>query len=321
LPEQIWQIIERSWSQSLAWQEFTSAMRIALPRHENTRRNPDQDPSKWAVLPGLCCHAAGGRIHWANDIAAAWLLFYIAADIMDTVEDSDLPQEWWQEIGPGAAINVASGYFFCAARLLESLHQNNKTSLIATEIIDRLTNGFLVMCSGQQRDLTERYPSIKSYWQIAEAKSGEFFGMACWAGARLSTGHYSKLKRYQDFGRYLGSLIQLLDDLEEFKCLREIRSAQEWQNMRKSLPFVYALEVFPEVKRKRLVDLLDQGPDEESTVDEATHLLEESGVVVYLLAEMERNRNSAKQCLLDANPDEKAAEYFDGLLNKLVPKS
>lgn len=296
-------------------------MRTALPRSENTRQIPDQDPFDWAVLPGLCCQAAGGKLHWANDIAAAWLLFYIAADIMDTVEDSDQPANWWQDIGPGAAINVASGFFFCAARILESLHQKRKINRIAPEIIDRLTNGFLVMCSGQQRDLTERILSLSSYWNIAEAKSGEFFGMACWAGARLGTDDHALLERYQDFGRYLGSLIQILDDLEEFNRLREIRSAHEWQNMRKSLPFVYAFEVFPEVNRNRLFYLLNQEPDISDTVDEAIKLLEESGVVVYLLAEIERNRNLAKQSLLATNPEEFAAGYLEKLLNKLGPKS
>ena len=143
--------------------------------------------------------------------------------------------------------------------------------------------------------------------------------MACWAGARLSTDDQFLITRYQDFGRYLGRLIQVLDDLEEFNHLNKIRSAQEWQSLRKTLPFVYALEVFPEIDRNRLIDLLNQDPEVAGTVDEAIQLLEESGVVVYLLAEIERNRNLAKQSLLEANPEEFSAGYLVELLNKLGP--
>lgn len=296
-------------------------MQTALPRSRNRGEKSKQDPSKWAVLPGLCCQAAGGRIQWANEIAAAWLLFYIAADIMDTIEDSDQPPEWWQELGPGAAINIASGYFFSAARILDSLYRSSKTDQIAPEIVDSLLNGFLVMCSGQQRDLTESNLSLKSYWQIAEAKSGEFFGMACWAGARLNTADNGLLELYKNFGLYLGSLIQLLDDLEEYNQINKIRSAQDWFNLRKSLPFVYAVEVFPKAKSDRLIELLDQGTENTEAVDEIIRLLEESGVVVYLLAEMERNRNLAKQSLMETNPEEGAAVYLKNLLEKLGPRS
>jgi len=43
--------------------------------------------------------------------------------------------------------------------------------------------------------------------------------------------------------------------------------------------------------------------------------------VVYLLAEMERNRNLAKQSLMEANPEEGAAGYLENLLEKLGPRS
>ncbi|MFN2158934.1 MAG: polyprenyl synthetase family protein [Anaerolineales bacterium] len=321
MPEQIWQIIEGSWSQSQAWPEFKAAMRSALPRNTKRRKNADQDPSRWAILPGLCCHSAGGQIQWANDIAAAWLLFYIAADIMDTIEDCDQPEKWWQELGPGAAINVASGHFFSAAHLLDSLHKKSRTSRIATEIIERLTSGFLIMCSGQQRDLTEKSLSLESYWQITRAKSGEFFGMACWAGARLATGDIFILERYQEFGHHLGSLIQILDDLEEFNHIHEIRSRQTWQNLRKSLPFVYAFEVFPAEKKNLLLELLNQDPADATVIDEMIRLLEETGVVVYLLAEMERYRALAKKSLARANPVRNAAEYLERMLIKLGPNN
>ncbi len=145
--------------------------------------------------------------------------------------------------------------------------------------------------------------------------------MACWAGARLNTADNGLLELYKNFGLYFGSLIQLLDDLEEFNQIYKIRSAQDWFNLRKSLPFVYTFEVFPEAKSDRLIELLDQRSENTEAVDEIIRLLEESGIVVYLLAEMERYRNLAKQSLMEANPEESAAGYLENLLEKLGPRS
>jgi hypothetical protein len=44
--------------------------------------------------------------------AAAWLLFYAAAHLMDSLEDRDDPDPWWQALGPSAAINIATGLYF-----------------------------------------------------------------------------------------------------------------------------------------------------------------------------------------------------------------
>ncbi|HSF81459.1 MAG TPA: hypothetical protein VLA49_09505, partial [Anaerolineales bacterium] len=68
-----------------------------------------------AGLPALCCQAAGGKPAWADAVTAAWLCFYQAAHLMDSLQDQDEPEPWWTEAGPGVALNVASGLYFSAA--------------------------------------------------------------------------------------------------------------------------------------------------------------------------------------------------------------
>ena len=79
------------------------------------------DSSVWSALPGLCCQAAGGRAQLAEPVAAAWLLFYVAAHLMDDLEDQDNPDPWWRSLGPGAAINIATGLYFSAGLALQEL--------------------------------------------------------------------------------------------------------------------------------------------------------------------------------------------------------
>ena len=163
-------------------------MQMIIPRGAAEGIQVEQDSSKWAILPGLCCQSAGGQAEWANDIAAAWLLFYIAADIMDTVEDLDQPDAWWVEFSPGTAVNLASGLYFTATRVLDRLYRKQPTQKAAADINEKLIDGFLIMCSGQHNDLIRDRFTLDEYWKTSAAKSGQFFGMACWAGARVNSG-------------------------------------------------------------------------------------------------------------------------------------
>lgn len=321
IPDQIWRTIEGTWSQSSAWPEFINAMQLIIPRGGSKGINVEQDSSKWAILPGLCCQAAGGQAEWANDIAAAWLLFYIAADIMDTIEDLDQPDAWWEELGPGAAVNMASGLYFTATRILDQLYHKQSTRKSAGEIVEKVIDGFLIMCSGQHIDLIRDRFTIDEYWVSSAAKSGEFFGMACWAGARVNQGDPAKLDCYQDFGTHLGLLIQILDDLEEFKNLHNLNTELEWKNIRKALPVIYTLEVVQEPVKTQYIDCLNRAHLDPLAVDEVIRIMEECGIVIYLLAEIERNSNSALARLDSAGPETNAAQFLAGMIERLKSRA
>jgi geranylgeranyl pyrophosphate synthase len=296
-------------------------MQMITPRKEAKGKKAEQDSSKWAILPGLCCQSAGGQAEWANDIAAAWLLFYIAADIMDTVEDQDQPEAWWVEFGHGTAVNLASGLYFTATRILDQLYQKQPTQEAAGDIIEKLLDGFLIMCSGQHNDLVRDRFTLDEYWKTSAAKSGQFFGMACWAGARVNIDDPTKLACYQEFGKHLGLLIQLLDDLEEFENLHDLASKLEWRNLQKALPVIYTLEVVPDPVKVQYIECMDQAHRDPQAVEVIIQIMEECGVVLYLLAEIERMSNSALSSLNSAGPETNASQYLAGMVTSMKPRA
>lgn len=302
-----------------AWPDFIGAMRLALPSGGSDKKGLDREPAKWALLPGLCCQAAGGDARWADNLAAAWLLFYTAADIMDSVEDQDEPDPWWQESGPGMAINVASGLYFSASQVLNRLYQYEATRSAAPDVIEKFLNNFLFMCSGQHRDLTNPEPSLDQYWQIAAAKSGYFFGLACQAGARLGTDELEKILGYQQYGYHLGLLIQILDDLEDFHGVQSSSNSVKWTKLKRSLPVVYALQMYSGSNERQLRQCLNDASGHNKASEEAIALLEGSGVVVYMISEMARHRNQAIKNLEQAEPQPEAAEYLETFVRDIGP--
>jgi geranylgeranyl pyrophosphate synthase len=258
--------------------------------------------SRFSVLPGLCCQAAGGEPDWADDLTLGWLLFYRAADLMDSVQDGDEPDPWWAEQGAGAALATASGLYFSGSLALNRLQDRGETKSAAAEIASSFYNTFLVMTSGQYGDLLHPQPTLAQYWQYAASKSGAFFSLACWCGARLATGEPEVLQGYQVFGAHLGILIQVMDDMEDIRLLHEKLHSRYIVKVARSLPFVYALEVGPLEFCARLRACLVSAAQSQEAAAELVSLLDQCGAARYVLVEMEKHRSMALQALTRANP-------------------
>lgn len=291
-------------------------MRRALP-FLRSEVQLTKNPIKWAALPEICCQAVGGDPHDVIGFTSAWLLYYVAAHLMDKVEDQDEQEGPWSEWGPGASINIASGLYFTASLLLTDLYTHKKTASIAFEINRDFYRSFLQMCSGQQRDLTQLAPSLSNYWNNAADKSGVFFSIACRLGARLGTSKKQLLDEYETFGRQVGTLIQVLDDLEEYQESGAGFKKVSFQVLRKSLPVIYALEVLPEPEAALLINELKQA-EYELAAREAFERIDRSGASYYILTEIERLREQAKTSLERAQPMPPADGALYGLLGELT---
>ena len=313
----IWQRIELSWAETNAWPGYVNFARLALSFNQEPGEPAKRSSSRWALLPGLCCQAAGGDPHWADDIAAAWLMFYLAADLMDSVEDQDEPDAWWADYGPAAAINAATGHFFAASRSLNRLYQCKETASCACELIEDFHTSFIRMCGGQYLDMTIPEPSLEQYWMIAECKSGTFFSLACRSGARIAIDDRDRLRNFGSFGNHLGFLIQVLDDLDDLHGLSVAVQSKKSSGLFHSLPVVYALEVIPRAKRGRLRECLLEASRSVQSAQEAYDILEKSGVVLYIMTEIEQHKKKAIECLESASPQSPAGDKLIELISHM----
>jgi geranylgeranyl pyrophosphate synthase len=181
----IFQLIDSNWIRNDAWPNFNSAMRFMLPV-PGSESGQRWDPRIWFALPGLCCLAAGGDLDETQEISAAWLLLYTAAHVFDTVEDGDIDPQVTKLGGSGPAINIATGLLLSAAIILNSLNREIDSLDLEVDLTDDYLNTILEMTGGQHYDLTLPHNSLEQWWQIAGAKSGAFFSLACRSGAQLA---------------------------------------------------------------------------------------------------------------------------------------
>ena len=237
----------------------------------------------------LCCQAAGGNPSLAEPAATAWALLYAAAHLLDSTQDGDPPEAWWEPLGPGPASNVATGLIATSALLLTS----------GNLLVEDFFQTVLQMSSAQHLDLTVCSPSLEESWRIAEAKSGAFFGLACRAGARAAGIDEALVSHYSTYGVCLGLLVQIGDDLGD---LEAVKSGQSGHGQL-ALPVAYFQSVGSPADQEALLRGLqgsEGGPSADLVVID---LLGEAGAGLYLRAKVHQFRQRGAAALrLGAQP-------------------
>jgi geranylgeranyl pyrophosphate synthase len=307
------QFVEGIWKESGASPEYLAAMRLALLTPEGQQ----EKKVGLSILPDLCCQAAGGNQDLSCEVSAAWSLLYDAAHLYDVIQDNDPLEPSLHKLGLAAAINVASGLVVSGLAVLNRLYQRWETSEVAGEICSRFYEVGIQMSGGQHRDLIMEQPGVEDWFEIAEAKSGTFFGLACWAGARLATADARRLDGFSSYGSHLGVLLQIHDDLADLGEMRNGDKKPLLKGLKRSLPVVYALEVFPEEAKAHLLEcLMIAAQDKDATRDVLT-LLDRSGAALFLKIEIERRQALARAALDAAKPDPSLQESLFSFTSKL----
>lgn len=317
LSDELNQKLEYLWKSAGAWPEYQQVMRLALSAGRSDKALPGERFSHLESLPGLCCQAAGGAPDWADDLTLAWLLYYAAAHLMDSVQDNDDPGLWWVEQGAKVALSAASGLYFSATTALNNLAHHKIVSPMFAEIVRDFSETLLVMGSGQYADLIRPAITLEQYWEQAGSKSGAFFSLACRTGARLATAESRRLEAYASYGRHLGLLVQITDDLEDVSPPKDTGVHGQRRPFARSLPVIYALEVFPSQQAKQLQGCLQDAPLNAEAAQQALDLVDQSGAAEYVTVVIEQHKSQALQALAHANPYPPAGEALAALVREI----
>ena len=168
-------------------------------------------------IPFLCCEANNGDPKRAVGVSAAWFLLQVAAHLLDKVEDQELELIGLPLRNQGVSTNLSTGLIFVAEWILNHLELDCVDPGAAWDIQRAFQETVLSVCSGQHLDLSLTSPDLPTCWKIAEAKSGSAFALACYVGTRVATSNSRQLDSLENFGRHLGTIAQISDDLKDLE--------------------------------------------------------------------------------------------------------
>jgi len=272
------QILKTIWADSDAWPEFVEVMLRSIvsdaPSENELRKSSKID---WLQIPTLCCEAAGGNPDQAHIVSVAWGLLYTAAHLMDIVEDQDEMPGWMLQLGSGPIVNIATGLYASSALAI------GKKNGVAPELVTKLYQSFnrtiLQMCSGQHLDLTGSLPSLEVCWHVVEAKSGALFELACASGASLATDDPQLISKFGEFGKQLGIVLQICDDVSEIwgGRVKELIKLNFY-----SIPIAYTMNVLPNAERQEFREYVEHSNKDTHSAKMVRGMIEQAGAVLYV---------------------------------------
>lgn len=285
-------------------------------------------------LPLLTCEATAGDPANVIPVAAAWHLFHCAAHLLDSVADEAFPAQdpavdgdsHLEPIGATAlrVVNDAVTLLFLAQVSLTTLHRSRVDPQRVVSVVAAFNTAATRMALGQACDLAwdedagsrAEYPSADDYWRVAGAKTGEFFGLACRAGAMLGTDDQAEIDIYGSFGYHLGVLVQLGDDLQ---ALWKPRDRGDVITAGRTLPVVYARTVAPSTIRDQLHTLLRSLRDDPGALRQLQTMLADLGALHYLMLQAGSQHHLAHEALLSSTRPSVAQHELSRLLDEAFP--
>lgn len=200
------------------------------------------------LLSAELCHGITDK---TVQTAVALELLHTASLIHDDVVDSSplrrgseaIQEKWTNKIA------VLSGDWILSKVIeITSDIRNNKILNIVASIGKNLSSGELLQLhSGQSMWISE-----KQYFEVIRCKTAELFSACTSAGAASSGATMRQESSLRDFGRELGIIFQLKDDILDYSDSEELGkpTMNDIRDGKATLPLLKALERAPEEERK-----------------------------------------------------------------------
>lgn len=260
----------------------------------------------YATLLTTCC-ATGLNEHVQGVALLAEVadLISIVLKLFDDVIDDDVDLAQWKDQEPlidsmplarGTVVNLGTAVFALVGQKLATLHQ---ASNLPPEVIFQLQNftfeNITPIINGQQASILIKHPSLEQAIQIAELKSGHFYGLVCWNAAYLATLDTAVANTFKEFGQIFGMMVQIANDMSDIWS--HDNAPSDLKQGLWSLPIAYTLSVLPNNEKQTFAKNLTLATHNEQAEEKAREAIIKSGAFVYWQIENRLRFNQAKTIL------------------------
>lgn len=207
-----------------------------------------------ALRPTLClltCEAVGGDPALAIPGAVSVEFIHNFSLVHDDIQDQD-EVRWgrptvWSIWGKPKALVAGNLLRAVADQALWNLDKQGLDYTVATKVVHLLTESYLSMIEGQYLDVAYEGHSdteLAEYLDMISRKTGALIRCSVNIGAVIGTKDTARIKAFQNFGRSLGYVFQIRDDMlgtwgEEKKTGKPVGS--DIRRKKNSLPIVHAM--------------------------------------------------------------------------------
>ncbi len=264
------------------------------------------------LLPELACRAVGGNVEQVEPVVTAVGCCHISIVLVDDLLDDD-PKGLYRRLGVGEAANFALAFQSIAYRIIQQAADEREWE--TAKMLAELFHLNLTTAHGQHLDV-QKVLTEGHYWATVEAKSMPYYGAGFYLGALASGADEALAAKLRHFGRLIGKLIQISDDLAD---VYQVPAGPDWLRGWGNLAILYAR--LAEHSGKERFEALLPHIEDLAALEEAQQILLESGAVSYCIYHLLQTARDARAVLNDCavqNPlllqqflAERVAHLFD----------
>lgn len=223
-------------------------------------------------------------------LTAAHVAFYMFLDLTDDVEDHDLNDPLWQELGPELALNTGSSFLFLSQILLEHLGSVQVSERHIADLRKHFMAAGWTLTAGQHRDLYSRHQppvSLVEAWRTTALKSGCSVALY-FATAALVAGASPELQ--QQLGQLGNALGQFLQARGDYHDLLETPMGSDLRNGYQTVPLALCYEHLSSADRMTMLVARQMAATDPAAHAIMRHLLSKSETARHLNAILEQRR-------------------------------
>ncbi|NIG98269.1 MAG: octaprenyl diphosphate synthase [Serratia symbiotica] len=239
-----------------------------------------------AVLAARALNYEGNK----HITVAALIEFIHTATLLhdDVVDESDMRRGKATAnaaFGNAASVLVGDFIYTRAFQMMTSLKSLRVLALMS-EAVNVIAEGeVLQLMNVHDPDITE-----ESYMQVIYSKTARLFEAAAQSSAILSGANQAEEKALQDYGRYLGTAFQLIDDLLDYSANASTlgkNTGDDLNEGKPTLPLLHAMHHGDEAQRSMIREAIEQG--------NRRHMLEPVLQAMQQFASLEYTHNRAEE--------------------------
>ncbi|VAX76998.1 Octaprenyl diphosphate synthase [Serratia symbiotica] len=189
------------------------------------------------------------------------------------------------EFGNAASVLVGDFVYTRAFQMMSRL-ESLRTLALMSEAVNVIAEGeVLQLMNVHNPDLTE-----ESYMQIIYSKTARLFEAAAQSSAIVSGANHAEEKALQDYGRYLGTSFQLIDDLLDYSANPSSLNKNTGDDLNEgkpTLPLLHAMHNGDYAQSLMIREAIKQGNNR--------HLLDPVLRIMQKCASLEYTHNRAKE--------------------------
>lgn len=275
------------------------------------------------IRPIIAVLAARALCYQGNKhiTVAALIEFIHTATLLhdDVVDESDMRRGRATAnaaFGNAASVLVGDFIYTRAFQMMTSL-KSLRVSALMSEAVNVIAEGeVLQLMNVHDPDITE-----ESYMRVIYSKTARLFEAAAQSSAILSGASEAQEKALQDYGRYLGTAFQLIDDLLDYSAAGSTlgkNAGDDLNEGKPTLPLLHAMHNGNDAQKAMIRDAIEQG-NGRHLLEPVLQAMQQCGSLKYTRQRAEEEADKAIAAL-QALPESTHRAALEGLAHLAVKR-